>query len=145
MIRPYIAATKAGICGLTRQLAVDLATAGIRVNTVSPGPVVTDLAATSVMHEPDFPPLGPAGAPDIADAVSPTAAELPPPFDPSPRLFCNAVPMDVAFPILWLASDEAAAITGADLMVDGGFSIKGMASVADGDDPAKAHTMSEPR
>jgi NAD(P)-dependent dehydrogenase (short-subunit alcohol dehydrogenase family) len=136
------------MCGFSRQIAVDYATAGIRVNTVSPGPVVTDLAATSVANEPDFPPLGPAGAPDIAADASPAAAaaaELPPAFDPSPRLFTNSLPMDVAYPILWLSSDEAAAITGTDLMVDGGFSIKGMASVAEGDDPAKAHTMSEPR
>lgn len=37
---------------------MDYAAHNIRVNAVSPGPVITDLAATSVMHEPDFPPLG---------------------------------------------------------------------------------------
>ena len=52
----------AGILGFTRQIAVDYATRGIRVNAVSPGPVTTDLGRTSVENEPDFPPLGPAGS-----------------------------------------------------------------------------------
>jgi 2-hydroxycyclohexanecarboxyl-CoA dehydrogenase len=33
-------------------------------------------------------------------------------------------PAEIAWPILWLASDEASFITGATLMVDGGLSIK---------------------
>ena len=53
---------RAGILGFTRQIAVDYATRGIRVNAVSPGPVTTDLGRTSVENEPDFPPLGPAGS-----------------------------------------------------------------------------------
>ena len=54
--------SRAGILGFTRQIAVDYATRGIRVNAVSPGPVTTDLGRTSVENEPDFPPLGPAGS-----------------------------------------------------------------------------------
>jgi NAD(P)-dependent dehydrogenase (short-subunit alcohol dehydrogenase family) len=52
--------------------------------------------------------------------------------------------LDVAYPILWLASDEAAAITGTTLTVDGGFTVKGIASIAAGSDPAMAATMAEP-
>jgi meso-butanediol dehydrogenase/(S,S)-butanediol dehydrogenase/diacetyl reductase len=35
-----------------------------------------------------------------------------------------ATPQEIAWPILWLASDEASFITGTALMVDGGLSIK---------------------
>ena len=114
-----------------------------RVNAVSPGPVTTDLGATSVQNEPDFPPLGSAGAPDIA-AEDSGDVELPPEFDPTPRLFSPSIPMDIAYPILFLASDESAAMTGIDVPVDGGFSIKGIASLAPGHDPALAATMAEP-
>lgn len=108
--------------------------------------MVTDLAATSALHEgAKFPALGPAGAPDIAATTGPLAvAELHPPHDPSPRLFAPSECTDVAYPILWLVSDEAAAITGINLTVDGGFSIKGIASLAQGADPALAATMTEP-
>ena len=117
--------------------------AGIRVNAVSPGPVVTDLGATSLANEPQFPPLSVAGAPDIAAAAKPVVT-LDALDDITPRLFENSLPIDIAYPILWLASDEAAAVTGVDLPVDGGFSIKGIASVAPGSDPAKASQMCEP-
>eukprot|EP00040_Diaphanoeca_grandis_P007486 m.41089 g.41089 ORF g.41089 m.41089 type:complete len:333 (-) comp18699_c0_seq1:78-1076(-) len=140
---PGYAATKAGILGFSRQIAVDYAQYGIRVNSVSPGPVVTDLAATSVAHEPDFPPLESAGAPDIV-ASEKSAVELDPPFDPTPRLFTASIPMDIAYPILWLTSDEAAAVTGTEFVIDGGFTIKGIASLQHGHDPAKSATMAEP-
>ena len=112
------------------------------MNAVAPGPVVTDLGATSKALEPDFPALGPAGAPDIV-AAKPNAVTLDPPFDPTPRLFTASCALDVAYPILWLASDEAAAITGTTLTVDGGFTIKGIASISPGADPAMAATMTE--
>lgn len=35
-----------------------------------------------------------------------------------------AAPEEIAYPILWLASDEASFVTGATLMADGGLSIK---------------------
>ena len=62
------------------------------------------LTVQTQANEPEFLPLGVPGAPDIAAAASPTV-ELDPPFDPAPRLFTNAVPMDTAYPVLWLASD----------------------------------------
>jgi NAD(P)-dependent dehydrogenase (short-subunit alcohol dehydrogenase family) len=145
---PGYAATKAGIIGLSQQIAVDYASAGIRVNVVSPGPVVSDLAATSAMHEGiEFPALGPAGAPNIeavAPGTDPAPAELHPAHTPSPRLFKPSTCTDVAYPILWLVSDEAAAITGINLTVDGGFTMKGIASLAPDADPAMAAQMNEP-
>ena len=86
-----------------------------RVNAVSPGPVTTDLGKTSLQNEPDFPPLGEAGAPDIAAEES-QGVELPQ-FDPSPRLFSPSLPLDIAYAILFLASDESAAMTGIDVPV----------------------------
>ena len=59
-------------------------------------------------------------------------------FDPTPRFFEAVLPKDVAYPALWLASDEAANVTGVNLPVDGGFSIKGIASLSVGHDPAEA-------
>ena len=113
-----------------------------RVNAVSPGPVTTDLGKTSLQNEPNFPPLGAAGAPDIAAEDSPHVKL--PLFDPSPRLFCASDPMDIAYAIIFLASDESAAMTGIDVPVDGGFSIKGIASLREGHDPAVAASMAEP-
>ena len=54
------------------------------------------------------------------------AVVLPPPHDPTPRLFEWSVPADVGYAILFLASDEAAGITGVNLPVDNGFSIRGL-------------------
>ena len=51
---------------------------------------------------------------------------LPAPHDPTPRLFEWSVPADVGYAILFLASDEAAGITGVNLPVDNGFSIRGL-------------------
>jgi len=48
-----------------------------------------------------------------------------------------------AYPILFLASDESAAMTGIDVPVDGGFSIKGIAALAEGSNPALSATMTE--
>ena len=42
-------------------MATEYASHNIRVNAVSPGPVITDLAATSLAHEAEFPPLGQCG------------------------------------------------------------------------------------
>jgi NAD(P)-dependent dehydrogenase (short-subunit alcohol dehydrogenase family) len=137
---PAYAATKGGAISFSKQLAVEYATFGIRVNAISPGPVVTDLAATSKANEPDFPPLGPAGADNIISED--TVVELPE-FDPNPRLFTASKPMDIAYPVLWLASDEAAAITGINLTVDGGFTVKGIADMNKGTNPALASTMVE--
>jgi NAD(P)-dependent dehydrogenase (short-subunit alcohol dehydrogenase family) len=44
-------------------------------------------------------------------------------YDPTPRLFVSGLPVDVAYTILFLASEESVHITGQNLMVDGGSSI----------------------
>ncbi|MSP14081.1 MAG: glucose 1-dehydrogenase [Chloroflexi bacterium] len=105
------AASKAAIIGLTRQVAVDYAPFDIRSNAVSPGSITTDLGANSDHLEPQY-------------AHDPGATSPPPP-SPAPaagnrsRLRGSGRPEDVGYAILFLASDEAAHISGHNLVVAG--------------------------
>ena len=90
------AASKAGLVGLARSLARELAPRGITANVVAPGPVATDM--TGALPE--------ARQAELAAAV------------PLGR-FVTA--QEVAAAVTFLASAEAAAITGAVLPVDGGL------------------------
>ncbi len=97
-------ASKGGVVALTRQMAVDYAPFNVRVNCVCPGAV-------------DRPTVDRAGwlaaTPDgLAQRQARLAAAI-----PLGRL-CTA--MDVAYAALYLASDEAAYVTGTALVVDGG-------------------------
>jgi NAD(P)-dependent dehydrogenase (short-subunit alcohol dehydrogenase family) len=87
--------------GLTKHLAVEWASRGIRVNAVAPGTINTE----RVQRLPDEP-----GGTEYLEAVK--AAH------PMRRL---GEPSEVAKAILFLASEEASFITGAILPVDGGF------------------------
>jgi NAD(P)-dependent dehydrogenase (short-subunit alcohol dehydrogenase family) len=95
--------TKAAIVQMTRNMALDLAPFNIRVNCVCPGTILTrateEHMARVGMSKEDF-----------------IAAE-------APKHLLNRVgdPREVAYPILFLASDEASFITGTHLMVDGGY------------------------
>jgi dehydrogenase/reductase SDR family protein 4 len=90
--------SKAGIIMMTRQLALELAHAGIRVNALAPGIVKTDFNIDLWR--------GPENERRLAGGV------------PLGRL---AEPEDVARAALFLASDAAAYITGAVIPVDGGW------------------------
>jgi 3-oxoacyl-[acyl-carrier protein] reductase len=92
------AASKAGIIGLTKSLAKELATRQVTVNAIAPGYIATDMAAQmtdqakqSVLNRI---PLGALGSPE-----------------------------DVAAVAAFLASDEAHYITGQTLTVDGGMTL----------------------
>src|SRR5919202_5662719 len=93
-------AAKAGVVGLVRGLAVELARDGIRVNGVAPGYIRT-AQALSEEHS-----LGPEGLEKAAD------------FIPIGRV---GEPEDIADVILFLASEAARYVTGQVLVVDGGL------------------------
>ena len=90
------AASKAGLVGLARSLARELAPRGVTANVVAPGPVATDM--TDALPE--------ARRAELAAAV------------PLGRF---ATVEEVAAAVTFLASPEAGAITGAVLPVDGGL------------------------
>jgi 3-oxoacyl-[acyl-carrier protein] reductase len=90
------AASKAGIIGLTKALARELGTRGVRVNAVAPGYIST--ALTDVLSE------------EIRGTILGNT--------PLGRL---GEPVDVAAAVRFLCSDEAAFITGEVLLVDGGL------------------------
>ena len=89
-------AVKGGVIAFTKALALEMAPYNINVNCVSPGPIDTPgfnkiFVGEDRKHAPDIVPLGRVGLPE-----------------------------EVASAVLYLASDEAAFITGQTLAVDGG-------------------------
>lgn len=110
------AASKAGIIGLTRQIAAEYADGGIRANSISPGGILTQLGANSDRLEPKY-----AHDPGPPPAADPHPG---PPPESLPRLRRAGRPEDVAWAALFLASDEAAYITGHNLVVGGVLSVR---------------------
>ena len=87
------AAAKAGLIGMTKTVAVEVARRGVTVNAVAPGFIATDMTTELLDGVVDRVPARRAGTPE-----------------------------DVAACVRFLASDEAAYVTGAVLTVDGGLS-----------------------
>lgn len=98
----HYSAAKAGVIGLMRGLAAEVAPDGVRVNAVSPGYVRT-AQLLSEEHS-----LGPAGVVQAARKV------------PLGRV---GEPEDIADVILFLASDQARYVTGQVIVADGGLAI----------------------
>jgi 3-oxoacyl-[acyl-carrier protein] reductase len=94
------AASKAGIIGFTKSLAKELGPRNITVNCVAPGFVPTDLTA------------------DLSEELRQKAIESTP-------LRRMGRPEEIAYAVAFLASDEAAFITGEVLTVDGGLVMQG--------------------
>jgi len=99
--------TKAGVIGLMRSLAVDHGRDGIRVNAVCPGATLTD----HHLH--------------AAAARGQSEAQLREATRGYALLGRVAEPAEIAAAIHYLASDAASFVTGATLVVDGGFTIRG--------------------
>jgi NAD(P)-dependent dehydrogenase (short-subunit alcohol dehydrogenase family) len=100
-------ASKAAVMQLSRNVASEISKGGVRVNTITPGGIVTGIFAKSAGLPPDR-------ADQVLGAIS--------------ELFANvqAVPRagttdDVAGTAVFLASDAASFITGQDIVVDGGL------------------------
>ncbi|MBY8916351.1 SDR family oxidoreductase [Nitratireductor sp. L1-7-SE] len=93
--------SKAAVDGLTRQMATDFGPENIRVNAVAPGLIETPLTAERIRRE--------AWRRHIFVEQAP--------------LRRVGLPGDVAQAVAFLASDEAAFITGATLRVDGGWAV----------------------
>jgi NAD(P)-dependent dehydrogenase (short-subunit alcohol dehydrogenase family) len=101
-LRSAYGTSKAGLAHLTKQLAVELALLGIRVNGVAPGPV--DTAMAKAVHTPEI-------RADYHDAI------------PLDRY---GLEEELAEAVFFLCSERASYITGQILAVDGGFDAAGI-------------------
>ena len=100
---PVYSATKAGVIGVTRANAVELARFGVTVNAVCPGPIQTEMLAPLVADE--------RYREKLIKGV------------PMRRL---GVPEDVAGAVAFFASEESSFITGNVLVIDGGMTVKAL-------------------
>src|SRR5436305_5935111 len=101
-LRSAYGTSKAGLAHLTKQLAVELASLGIRVNGVAPGPVETAMA--KAVHTPEI-------RADYHDAIP---------------LNRYGLEEELAEAIFFLCSERSSYITGQVLAVDGGFDAAGI-------------------
>lgn len=99
-ISAYVA-SKHAVLGLTRAVALEYAARGIRVNAVSPGYIETPMTAI-----------------DMSDANDRQALEAALPIGRIGR------PEEIADAVLWLCSDQARYVVGANIVVDGGITIQ---------------------
>lgn len=92
-------ASKHGVNGLTKAAALELAPEGIRVNSVCPGAIDTEMVARVAQEQPEL----------IAQTIA---------AHPLGRL---GLPEEIASTVLWLCSDAAGFVTGQTIAVDGGY------------------------
>ena len=89
------AASKAGLIGMTKSIAKEVASRGITANCIAPGWIETDMTESLPLNSKD----------DLLDRI------------PLKRI---GKPEDIAYTVLFLASNEASYITGQTITVDGG-------------------------
>ena len=102
------AATKAGVIQLSRVVAVQYAGKGIRVNTVIPGQLHTPMVEYRL--------AGQRSGGNVAELLAQRQSRIPLPFMGDGRDTANAA--------LFLASDEARFVTGTEIVVDGGMTVR---------------------
>jgi NAD(P)-dependent dehydrogenase (short-subunit alcohol dehydrogenase family) len=95
---PVYVSTKAAIVGLSRTMAHELGSAGIRVNAVLPGAIVTE-KQKRLWYTPEY----------KAEIMA------------SQALKRDILPDDVARLVLFLAADDSSAITNQSYVIDGGW------------------------
>jgi NAD(P)-dependent dehydrogenase (short-subunit alcohol dehydrogenase family) len=95
-------ASKGAIVNLTRQMALQYAAEGVRVNAVAPGEILTPL--TKAQFQPDVP---------EEEQIATISARVP--------MGRMGTPEEIASVISFLMSDDASYVSGAILPVDGGF------------------------
>lgn len=94
-------ATKAAIAGYCKALAIELAPRGIRVNTIHPGMIETPLTVGTALSQ---------------DVLDEDAKNYP--------LGRYGKPDEVAYAVVYLLSDATVWMTGTQLLLDGGYSVK---------------------
>lgn len=94
-------ATKAALAGYTKALAIELAPRGVRVNTIHPGMIETPLTKGTALSQ---------------DVLDEDAKNYP--------LGRYGKPEEVAYAVVYLLSDATAWMTGTQLLLDGGYSVK---------------------
>ena len=94
-------ATKSAILGYTKALAIELAPRGIRVNTIHPGMIETPLTNGTALSK---------------ELLEEDAKNYP--------LGRYGKPEEIAYSIVYLLSDATAWMTGTQLLIDGGYSVK---------------------
>lgn len=92
-------ASKHGVIGLTKTAALEYAKAGIRINSVSPGPIQTDMPTRAFGSVDNFKGF----------------------ITPSVPLGRIGQPEEIASAVVWLSSPGAAFVIGQDILVDGGI------------------------
>ena len=97
LLQAHYNSSKAGVKHLTATLALEWVSRGVRVNSISPGYIMTPMIS----------------GPEWADKVQGFAEQT-----PMARL---GTPDDLVGPLVFLASDASAYVTGFDLLVEGGF------------------------
>jgi len=102
--------TKAGVLGFTKALALDMAPYNVRVNSVSPGATDTPMLQSDVAKQ----------AKDRGVDYDTVKKE----FEQEGVLGRWAKPEEIATGILFLATDDASYMTGADLRMDGGWTTR---------------------
>lgn len=98
---PAYSGTKAAVVAMTQSTALRFANQGIRVNCISPGPTETDLAIKAYGGKENY---------DKQSQGHPRGS--------------YGKPSEIAEVVLFLASDKASYINGAEIVVDGGYSLK---------------------
>ena len=97
-VSPVYNASKGAVRIFTKSAAIQYASEGIRVNSVHPGPIDTPMTA---FRQGD------------AQAEAESIARVP--------IGRTGLPDDVAYGVLYLASDESSFVTGSELVIDGGY------------------------